>query len=400
MKFKLIITLFCILYFISYSFCEQKSIFYVSDNINFSGIFDTQYTDMLKELLEDTYGKNSINIKKFSRLDINTTESFEIINSINRQTLPNAVILMIGEANYYNFYGFSNYMSSKEKKTNSTDKKKTLFDINKDMANIYGVKTKFIDGIINAAYKQIINISKEYKPKIIPTFYALEDYFVVDENLLAASETYRYAWSLISNNEFDKAREFLEPLIKSKPNISMFHYAMASTYMLEQKDNYELEALKHFENGILVDPFNEGNLCYKGLLLLFMSYDGEIIKEILYFSKMLNYCNKNISSEINTIVALNSSKYDKKVDAINGWILYDMDRIEKFCKRNNIPLIYASYPDETKVKQIIETYINNNKDIFYLNNSEAGNKQADINYLIYHLAKNMSKFLINNRILN
>ena len=77
-----------------------------------------------------------------------------------------------------------------------------------------------------------------------------------------------------------------------------------------------------------------------------------------------------------------------------------MDRIEKFCKRNNIPLIYASYPEETKVKQIIETYINNNKDIFYLNNSEAGNKQADINYLIYHLAKNMSKFLINNRILN
>jgi hypothetical protein len=355
---------------------------------------------MLKELLEETFGKNSINIRKFSRLDINTTETFEIIHGINKQTIPNAVILMIGEANYYNLYGFSSYMSLNKKTTNNSKKNRTIFDINKDMANIYGVRTKFLDGIINAAYKQILNVTKEYKPKVIPDFYALESNFIEDENLLSAVETYRYAWSLIKNNEFDKARDFLIPLIKNKAHISMFHYAMASSYLLEKKENYELEALKHLENGILADPFNENNLCYKGLLLLFMMYEGEIIKEILYFSKMFNYCSKNISNEINAIIKLNSSEYNKKIEAINGWILYDIDRIKEFCKENNIPLIYASYPQETKVKQTIETYINENKDIFYINNNETSNKGSDLKALIYHLAQNMAKFLINNRILN
>ena len=398
MKYKIFATLFFVLFCLSYSIGEQKTIFYISDNIHFSDTFDTQYTNMLKDLLEDFYGKKTVSINKFSRFDINTTESFEIIHSTIKQNIPNAVILMIGEANYYNLYGFSSYISGNKIEI-PYQKQKTVFDINKDMANIYGVKTKFLDNIINTAYKQIINTSQEYRPKVIPDFYALEDTFTTDGNLLAAIETYRYAWSLIKDNNFDKAREFIISMIKSKPSISMFYYALASTYLLEQKENYEFEALKWFENGILADPFNKDNLCYKGLILLFMSYKGEITTEILYFAKMLNYCSKNLSNEITTIVTINTSDYDKKTEAINGWILYDIERIKEFCNKNNIPLIYASYPEDSKVNKPIETYINDTKDIFYINNV-SNNKQEETDLLIRRLAKNMSKFLINNKILN
>ena len=106
MKFKIFLVLFFVTCCLSYSFADKKSIFYVSDNIHMSEKFDNQYVNKLKSFLEDKYGKDSIDIIKFSRFDINTTESFELINSSIKQTVPNAVILMIGEANYYINYGF------------------------------------------------------------------------------------------------------------------------------------------------------------------------------------------------------------------------------------------------------------------------------------------------------
>ena len=189
MKYKIILVLFFLSFCLSYSFCEQKKIFYISDNLHLSGIFDTQYTDMLQEKLEDFYGKGSVSIDKFSRFDINTTESFEIINSTIKSNVPKAVILMVGEANYYNLYGFSNFVSG-DKKTINQGKQKTALELNQDIANIYGVKTKFLNNIVNAAYKQIINLSDGYKPKVIPEFYALEDSFIKEDNLLSTMETY------------------------------------------------------------------------------------------------------------------------------------------------------------------------------------------------------------------
>ena len=399
MKFKIFLVLFFVTCCLSYSFADKKSIFYVSDNIHMSEKFDNQYVNKLKSFLEDKYGKDSIDIIKFSRFDINTTESFELINSSIKQTVPNAVILMIGEANYYNIYGFSNFMSGNKKIISNKQETKDLFEINKEMASIYGKNTKFINNIFNVAYKQLINTQDKYNPKVIPDFYALEDSFKVDNNLISVIESYKYSWELMKDNEFDKAREFLNHVIKDKKSISMFYYAMASTYLLEQKENNELEALKWLENGILVDPLNTDNLCYKGLILLFMMYKGEVTTEILYFAKMLDFCNKNISNEITTIVMLNSSEYDKKIEAINSWILYDIGRIKDFCKKHNIPLIYASYPESNKIKDTIETYINNNKDIYYINN-DINNKEGIDLLIIYRLAENMSNFLINNRILN
>lgn len=399
MRFKIFLVLFFVTCCLSFSFADKKSIFYVSDNIHMSEKFDNQYVNKLKSFLEDTYGKDSIDIIKFSRFDINTTESFELINSSIKQTVPDAVILMIGEANYYNIYGFSNFMSGNKKIISNKQETKDLFEINKEMASLYGKNTKFINSIFNAAYKQIINTQSQYTPKVIPDFYALEDSFKVDNNLISVIEPYKYSWELMKDNEFDKAREFLNHVIKDKPSISMFYYAMASTYLLEQKENNELEALKWLENGILADPLNTDNLCYKGLILLFMMYKGEVTTEILYFAKMLDFCSKNISNEITTIVMLNSSEYDKKVEAINSWILYDIGRIKDFCNKNNIPLIYASYPESNKIKDTIETYINSNKDIYYINN-DINNKEGIDLLIIYRLAENMSNFLINNRILN
>ena len=398
MKYKIILVLFFLSFCLSYSFCEQKKIFYISDNLHLSGIFDTQYTDMLQEKLEDFYGKGSVSIDKFSRFDINTTESFEIINSTIKSNVPKAVILMVGEANYYNLYGFSNFVSG-DKKTINQGKQKTALELNQDIANIYGVKTKFLNNIVNAAYKQIINLSDGYKPKVIPEFYALEDSFIKEDNLLSTMETYSYAWSLIKEENFDKAKEFLQSIIKNKPSISMFHYALASAYLLEQKEDCELHALRCLEDGILVDPLDRDNLCYKGLILLFMMYKGEITAEVLYFAKILNYCSPDISQEITAIVKINSADYTKKEEVISDWILYDIDRIKNFCNKKNIPLIYASYPEETPVNETVETYINDKKDIFYINNDN-GTAQESMDLIILRLVKNMYKFLTQNRILN
>jgi tetratricopeptide (TPR) repeat protein len=400
MKFKILLTGFVCVIFCSFVYGADANILYISDNIHLTNSFDAKYVDLIQKFIDEDYGKDKIKIQKISRFDINTTECFEFLEIFNQKKLPKAVILMIGEANYHNLYGFSTYIQDRDKdKAKIIPIPKTLQQVSKEMSGIYGIDKDKGNKALDVAYKQIVNGGKsDFHPKVIPDFQVLRKDFSIDNNILSSVEVYRHAWSLIRAKEFDKAKSFLKSILDKKPSQSMLYYALGSLYLIEQKENAEINALKAFEDGILVEPFNKNNLCYKGLILLFMMYKGEITAEVLYFSRALNFCIPNVSDEVSAITTINTPNYEKKVQVINKWILYDIAKIVQICNNENVKLIFTTYPVEVEVNKVIsDNLVKGSHNTFFFSNKVSPDENAD--FRIYKLAKSMYSFLKNNRII-
>jgi hypothetical protein len=389
MKFK-ILSILILIFLAKTIFCEERVILYVSDNIHLGDNFVTKYADMLQTLMDDNYGKNVVKLKKFSKFDFNTTDCFEFLKSFNtRNYLPKTVIITIGEANQYNLRGFSSYLSkrknAKPKKTNN----KTLKRINEEIMDIYEQK----NSLLKIAGKQMFSNGKtEYKPKIVPNFYALNDKFIEDPNMIASVSAYSYAWELIRAKKYNQARDFLFNIISKKSSHSMFYYALGSLYLLEQKENAETNALKIFEEGILVDMRNSRNMCYKGLIYVYMSYKGDISNDILYFARAVYEVAGDVSEEITTITTLNTSNYEIKHQTILDWALSDLDKIKELYAKNNINLVFAGYPDELKINEVVKNHIEESNDgiLFFQNRFEF---TGNMDYSLYNLSKKMFSFL-------
>ncbi|MFA7074854.1 MAG: hypothetical protein WC234_06685 [Endomicrobiaceae bacterium] len=400
MRFKFLLTGFVFVVFSSIVYAADANILYISDNIHLTDSFDAKYVDLIQNFIDEDYGKGKIQIQKISRFDINTTECFEFLEIFNQKKLPKAVILMIGEANYHNLYGFSTYIQNIDKdKPKIIPVPKTLKQVSKEISEIYGADKESGNKIVDIAYKQIINGGrKDFNPKVIPDFQVLKKDFSIDNNILSSVEVYRHAWTLIREKKYEKAKEFLEAVLDKKPSLSMLYYALGSLYLIEQKENAEINALKIFEEGILVEPFNRNNLCYKGLILLFMMYKGEITAEVLYFSRALNFCVPNISDEISAITTINTPNYEKKIQVIDKWILYDIAKIVQICNSENIKLVFTTYPVDVEVNKVIsDDLVKGSHNTFFFSNKVSPDENAD--FRIYKLAKSMYSFLKNNRII-
>lgn len=402
MNFKKLIVACFFVFTFSFLYASDGSILYISDNMQLNNVFDQKYVDMLQGFINEN-NSNKIQIKKFLGFDINTTESIELFEMFNKDSIPKALILMVGESNYHNLYGFSKYMNNRNRVQNiKKQNRKNLYEINIEMNRIYApFKENFAKQVFGTAYRSVISGSakKTFSPKVIPSFYALNKDFKKDNNVLAAVQPYRHAWMLIRNKEFDKAKTFLQNIIEKKSSQSMFYYALSCIYLMENKEEKsELKALKLLEDGILVDPLNKENVCYKGLMFLFMMYKGEITSEILYFSKALNKCFLNISDEISAIAAINTSDYKRKIEIIDDWILFDIDEIKRKCYNLKIPLIFASYPDDLQINSLISKHVQNSSNTTYIDNKNGQNE--DIDFFVYRIAKKMYEFLKENKIIN
>lgn len=359
MKFKKIFILFFIIIFSSSVYAQEKSVVYIMDN-SYLGENTKQYFKKLKSELNNS---DKILFTSVSKFDMNTTESLNILKKMKKENTM--VILKVGEANYYNLYGFSSFKRFRTKNTKS--RLSSYKDINFEMAKQYGVIDKNnIGDLVDIVGQQIFISKKKFKPAVIPKFYALNYNFSQNINIESSMNSYTYAWNLINDGEFDQAYSFLIKIINKQPNNSMFHYALGSLYLLKKDENYTKNALKAFEDGILVDPFNMDNLCYKGLVVMFMMYEGKIIKDILFFSMLLNKYMPNYSKDISAILSIGNARYEQKIKIINEWISYDIGQIKQICDAKNINLILTSYPVSVKSEKIMRKYADENKNIYFM----------------------------------
>ncbi|MBQ3834914.1 MAG: hypothetical protein II816_05300 [Elusimicrobia bacterium] len=410
MNFKKIFVLcLCFLLFpFSVSFSDD-AILYISDH-DTDDEFSERYTNTLQSFISSQRANKKIKIEKFLGFNINTTESIELINMFCKKNIPKAIVLMVGESNYYNVYGFAKFMDKKdrESETDIVQNKKNVKEINSEMSDIYNsYKESSVNPSVKAAYGAVFPVEngKIFHPSVVPEFYALDEKFTFESNvnLMSAVSMYKHSWDLIRNGEYDKAKEFLNNILKKKFVYSMFYYALSSAYLAENGKDCEKKALKLLEEGILLDPLDKKNICYKGIMSMFMMYKGEITSEILFFSRALNKCFLNISDEISAINAINTPDYDSKIEIIDDWILSDFDEIQKICYSLKIPFIFASYPDNADINSLIYGHVKDSAKSAYVENKIDKSENKDgteviavpekTDSYIYDIAKNMYKFL-------
>lgn len=394
MKFKILFICAFLLVSISNIFAD-KSILYISDSVHVSDSFNTKYMDMLQSLIDDDYGKGEIKIRKISKFDMNTTQCIELCDALYNQKHQDTVVLMVGDSNYHNLYGFSSYINSINKdKTIVIKQPRNVYEINNEMLKLYAsTKKNTLTKLVSEVYNSLVGsgTGMTFVPEVVPNFYALNNSFNIDNNILATVETSRHAWKLIKEKKYEEAKIFLNSILEKKPSQSMLYYALGSAYLEENKEGCELKALQCFEDGILVDPLNKDNVCYKGLVLLYMMYKGKITAEVLYFARGLSKLITFPSEELEAIMTINTVDYDEKIKTINNWILSDIQKLINKAIKSNTNLIFTSYPDDIPVNSLIFNYVKDSSRVLYIDNKS--NMEEKLDFIIYRMAKKMYDFL-------
>ena len=369
MKFKIFIVLTLILFPLSVLLAD-KSILYISDSVHMSDSFNTKYVDMLQSLIDDDFGKGAVNVSKVTKFDMNTTQCLELCDVLFSKKHQDTVILNVGDSNYHNLYGLSEYIKNRDRNKPLVIKEdKDIYEINNEMSKLYGSGNSNLTKIIGNVYNKLMGAgpNKTFKPKVIPNFYVLKNNFTVDTNFMATIKTYEQAWQLIKGKQYDEAKKFLTSIIDKKPSQSMLYYALGSTYLAENSEGY------------------------KGLELIFMLYKGEITAEVLFFARGLNELITFPSEGLESIMAINTIDYNEKIQIINDWILSDIDKLRNKAFTSNTNLVFAGYPDDIPINNLLSDYAKNSSKALYVENKGALQDNSD--FTIYSMAKKIYEFL-------
>ena len=381
---------------------KQKKIevFCVGDTIVLGNKGTHTYSGMLQLLFDKEYGANRVSVYNYSFFDMNTAQCLRLITDLLSRPDNDTefIVIMAGEANYYNLHGFIDYLASaglyrpQEAFINENDID-AVKKLNTGIASMYNSESAYSDKAslyyaFSAAYRSIAGNSPKkidgYVPKIIPSFHVLSEENIHNADHVSFGSRYKIAWDFISAKKYKEAEAVLKEMLKSKPLDPSLYYALGSLYFVENRTD---EALKMFEEGILINPFDRTNQCYKGLSVMYMVYDGRIILEILYFARVMkSYLGERIP-EINSITAINTADHDAKARMVNEWIVSDVKKIDALCKNNGVRLLVADYPFDTKASVFLRNALSYGNIVFVDNKPVS--KDADNASVYADTAKNI-----------
>ncbi|MDR1942294.1 MAG: hypothetical protein LBQ47_08200 [Endomicrobium sp.] len=360
---------------------DANDVFFVADSMVLGNKGVSQYSSVLQNLFDKEYGSGKVAVYNYSLFDMNTSQSLRLIrNLLDKNKNTQYVIIMVGEANFYNLNGFADYLYSAGKYAPqpaliSGSDYDAIEKLNIDIAGIYNsplvsVRKTPVEYAASIAYRAVARqpskIVNGYSAKIVPVFAVLLENGYLTQDASFYSK-YRAAWNFINGGKYDKADALLGEMRADSPLNANVYYALGSLYLTDAVKKPD-EALRMFESGILVNPFDESNRCYKGLAVMYMSYGGAISKEILYFASVLKNCVGEKIPEINAITAINSYDNDEKIAAVSKWLISDVKEINDLCVSNGARLIVSGYPLGAKAGALLKNAFSSGN-ILFVDNS-------------------------------
>jgi tetratricopeptide (TPR) repeat protein len=400
-SFFLAFFLFCPLYAADKN--TKKSVLFITDTIVFGNNGVKEYSSVLQNVFDKEFGKNKTEVKTYSFFDLNTSQALRLAQALLEENKDvHCLILTVGEGNFYNLNGFSGYLSYEGKylprqSVISPDDSDASFKLNLAMADFYNSisatpQSSKLKYSASAAYRQIAKSSPRlfngYRAKVIPSFVLLRP-DAGQFSTASFSDGNKLVWSYIGKKQYLKAEELLQEMLSADPLNSGIYYALGSLRLTSDKKQAEA-ALAAFEDGILTNPFDPNNKCYKALALMYMSYKGKIVNEILYFSGVLKSFIGETNPEINAICAMNSADYDDKIYDVNRWIISDVKRIDDLCRQKGVRLIVGGYPAGFKAESVLKSILYSPNAIFVDNSSISAARNSDRDKVFTEMAEKLS----------
>lgn len=387
---------------------ERKTdIFCVGDSIVLGNKGIYVYSDMLQLLFDKEYGSNKVSVYNYSFFDMNTTQCMKLVTDLlsKPDNKTEFIVIMAGEANYYNLNGFTEYLTAEGLyKRQHAFIDKTDVDavkkLNTGVASMYNSPAAHSDKAslhyaFSIAYRSIAGSSPKridgYIPKIIPSFLVLDDDIAHNINYGESfNARYKLVWDFINKKKYAEAENMLKEMLTGRPLDSRLYYTLGSLYLMDSGNSRINDALKMFEEGILINPFDKTNQCYKGLSVIYMSYDGRIVSEVLYFARVMKSYLGELIPEINSITAINTDDYDVKIRMVNEWVISDIKKIDKLCKDHNVQLLVVDYPLNAKANTFLKNAFSHSGIVFVDNKSVIFTADASQDSSIYEeTAKNV-----------
>jgi hypothetical protein len=379
----------------------KSSVLFVADSIVLGNNGVKEYSSVLQNMFDKEYGKNKVEVKSYSFFDLNTSQALKLIRYLlEKQQNAQYVILMTGEGNFYNLNGFSDYLLYEGKYLPSKaviapEDSDAVFKLNLAVADFYNSISASANSPFkysaSAAYRQIAGsppkIFNGYRAKIVPSFEFLRSESKLSSDVSFADKN-KAVWNYIGQKQYDKAEGLLREMLSDYPLNSGIYYALGSLRLTSSK-KYADAALAAFESGILTNPFDSDNKCYKALSLMYMSYRGKILNEILYFSGVLKSFIGEISPEINAICAINTADYEEKISEISKWVMSDTKRIDDLCRQKGVALIINGLPSGTKSESVLKNILYSTNTIFVDNSSINALKSSDRDKVYQEMAENL-----------
>lgn len=386
--------------FFSTSFAAKsakETVLFVADSVTIGNKGTQECTDFLKIYLNSNHNNNKYEVLNYSFFDLNTSQAYTLIDRLlEKDQGIGYVVLMAGEGNFYNLDGYTGYLKgigayqpSQQAPFIQENDIDSIIKLNTGIASIYNSplahsKKALFKYVASMAYRSIAGVTPKridgYVPKTIPSFTVLTEeakpISVMSESFI---NKYKIAWELINTGKIDEAESTLKEMLIENPFNSNIYYTLGTLYLLKDHSNTG-DALKLFFDGILVNPFDKTNQCYKGLSVMFMSYNGREIQEILYFAKIIQSYLGDKIPEINSIIAINSEDYDTRVSLIKDWIIYDIKKIEGLCKSKGVKFILSGYPYDARSNSILRNAFGLSSTVF-VDNFRSMSSETDINKL-------------------
>ncbi|MDR3112154.1 MAG: hypothetical protein LBU55_03160 [Elusimicrobiota bacterium] len=417
MKAKNVSLILAFFYLLSFSgdlFSQSRNditkceVFYFGDNAVLGTRKTNDYVAELQKNLSAKFSSEKISVINCAYLNFSTSQIYEAALTFlnNESDSKNKVyaIFMGGASNFYNLTGYSSYLqkigkykpqASKSDFANNRSTKKLAKLIAKEYNDNFLAKTKEGNGLnqifstathflSNKKHSNEVDSQAQFA-QITPRFTILS-INNIDRSSIIPDSQYSKIWDAINLGDFNSADRMLNESLVKYPSDSKLYYSKGTLLLFQNKES---EALRFFEDGILVDPFNAANLCYKGLGVVFISYEGDISDSALTFSLFLKEYIGEQNGQISSIAAMKGLDHSDKIASIKEWILYDVNRLYALCKRKNIEFIISDYPRSQDFGKLLEEFKRISNNILIADNS---NVQIDDN-VSKNLAQNIAKII-------
>lgn len=292
------------------------------------------YPSQLEAMLNTRYPQKKFKVINYGRGSYNTTQVLtDLQNTLKSKIKPDLVILLCGDANFWNYWGYHTYLEGQKFSALIQDYLYRIRIYKLFKLLFMNLRAKFTGSAIPGEVKN--NFIKEVPP------------------IMPESECYKKGLLYLQQGDYDQAAKWFRKGIEINPEDVKCYCEVTRIYVLRHEYN---KADEFVAEAIGLCPKYRNNFIMNYMLI--RDYEGK--------KAFLDRLSKKCLLWDDYIAALKNMETgtkEKEEGQIKRWIISDTEKMIKICRDNNIKIILQNYAKNV-------------------------NRQKEANNISYNIAKN------------